>query len=371
MLMVCSLPPPVHGQSLVSDALVHYFEQSGRKFDIQDISPGNNTGVLYHVTRVGRVFAALAKVCISKHDIIYLSSEAKFGVFYLIGIVGIGRILRKKMFLHHHVYSYINENSILHNFLIWLTGRGCVHIMLSPKMGKDFKERFGKHHCCINLHNACFIDDVMQKKYERDENTGEKYTLGFIGRLESSKGFDSFIELVEKFQDNERIHFMVGGEYRDTEYEARVRSLQAELGARFELCGFVKNERKAEFYRSIDLLFFPSRYVNEASPMVCFEALAVGVPVVVTRVGAVVDIVDGECGVVLDLTTDLVEQMAGVAQRYVGDAGLREAWQAGATARFAGLWDRSREELIHLEELLFTGTSRSGAHEEMPRPGER
>ena len=58
---------------------------------------------------------------------------------------------------------------------------------------------------------------------------------------------------------------------------------QAEFGGRIKQWGFVSGESKDDFLGSIDWFVFPSRYANEAEPIVVLEALAHGVPCVTGR----------------------------------------------------------------------------------------
>ena len=63
--------------------------------------------------------------------------------------------------------------------------------------------------------------------------------------------------------------------------------------------GPVYDRRKESFYDSIDVLVFPSRYANEAEPVVVIEALGAGAPVAAAR-GCVPSLIDGESGLLLD-----------------------------------------------------------------------
>jgi glycosyltransferase involved in cell wall biosynthesis len=149
-----------------------------------------------------------------------------------------------------------------------------------------------------------------------------------------------------------RFAFVVAGDHENTEYHEQIAELRTRFGPRLNLFGFVGGELKATFFESIDVLVFPSRYVNEASPMVCYEALAMGVPVIVTRVGAVEDIVDASCGVVIDRSEELVARMAEEARSLLAEPFRLEEWRAGAAARFAKLDRQGNAEFRELRQLL-------------------
>src|SRR5947207_12174974 len=81
-----ALPPPVHGQSVVTASIISAARQFPRvgKFEVVDIGPGRqNGGVQYHMTRIIRVIGALALLLKrgSKPDqVLYTVFESGFGV---------------------------------------------------------------------------------------------------------------------------------------------------------------------------------------------------------------------------------------------------------------------------------------------------
>ena len=82
-------------------------------------------------------------------------------------------------------------------------------------------------------------------------------------------------------------------------------------------------------YRSLDLLVLPS--LNEGMPMTLLEAMAAGVPVIATRVGAIPNIIDdGRNGLLIDVGDPCqigyaIERMLSCPEerRWIGTAGQR------------------------------------------------
>jgi glycosyltransferase involved in cell wall biosynthesis len=352
MRMICSLPPPVHGQSLVNQALARDFAASVPSFTHHDIAPGVASGLRYHVNRVGRVLRASAPLAAGRETTVFLSSESGFGALYLLRLISIARLRGKKIFLHHQVYSYINQHSWLHDTLIRLAGNNCTHVLLSNQMSEDFKARFGAERDCATLHNAIFIDRELRLGHDERRIDPNALRVGFLGRLEASKGFDDFLMLVERLRDDPRLHFVVGGDPESSAYRTDIERLETALGPRLDLRGFVQGETKVQFFQDIDVLVFPSKYRNEASPMVCYEALAMGVPVLTTRVGAVADIVTDACGAVLEPDADLQSQLIAQLRAYLGETGRLGAHQGAAAQRYRLLEQRGQAELAWLRRAV-------------------
>lgn len=111
-------------------------------------------------------------------------------------------------------------------------------------------------------------------------------TLGFLGRVTRSKGAVVLAHAVELLNRAEpgRYRLVVGGETRFVgQAEAQeIQSAFGRLDPRPVMLGWVQPE---EFFRQVDLAVFPS-VAPEAFGLVAAEAMALGVPFVVTDAGA-------------------------------------------------------------------------------------
>ncbi len=110
--------------------------------------------------------------------------------------------------------------------------------------------------------------------------------IGFIGRLSSDKGLDLLAKAVSSASDDLRL--VVAGDDRwvpEGQRLAAVTSLTV-LGGRVERLGRVS---PAEFFANVDLAVFPSR-VAESFGLVVAEAMAAGIPFVISDAGALPEV---------------------------------------------------------------------------------
>lgn len=352
MLMICSFPPPVHGQSLVNKYLLQDFRANFAQVDSCDISPADAGGLQYHMKRIGRVLRACTRLLKIERRVVYLSSESDYGVLYSMMLFAVARLRRRRTFLHHHVYSYLSERRRLHSILMRLAGASCTHIVLSPSMGTALQRAYPAVQRCVTLRNALFLPPALSAGPPPRPPRPHRLAVGFIGRLDAAKGFDDFLALIDGFASERGVRFIVAGDYVGSPYAAQLRTLQRELGERLDLRGFVSDDAKVRFFHEIDVLVFLSKYHNEASPLVCYEALANAVPVLVTRVGAVDDLIDDDCGRVFERTAELVPEMAAHLRNYLEHPEWRAERQSAAATRFHQLEQRARVELTELHALL-------------------
>lgn len=118
----------------------------------------------------------------------------------------------------------------------------------------------------------------------------------FVGVLERNKGLDL---LLRAFEDEElgSLHVMGKGSM-----EAEVREEERRSSGRISYKGFLTGEDLWREVGASKALLCPSAG-NENSPLACIEALALGVPLVVSGRGGLPELVeDPECGRVCELT---------------------------------------------------------------------
>jgi glycosyltransferase involved in cell wall biosynthesis len=124
---------------------------------------------------------------------------------------------------------------------------------------------------------------------------GRKFIVGFFGRLSKEKGPDLFVEIAEHLKSEKDILFVIGG-HGAMEDKVREQIAARGLEDSVKLLGFCEVETHLS---CCDLLALPSR--QDGRPNVVMEAMAMGIPVIASRVGGLAELVlDGYSGFLCD-----------------------------------------------------------------------
>lgn len=167
------------------------------------------------------------------------------------------------------------------------------------------------------------------------------FRAGFVGRLGPVKGPDLFVEAVALLGDLPVQASVVGSGPLRRSLEERAASLG--IAGRFRWHGLVRD--MGRLMRALDVLVLSSR--SEGTPIVLFEAMAAGIPVVATGVGGVPDVVGPDEALVVD---PVPASIASGVRDVIGDPEAAGRRAVAARARleecFApGPWIRRYEEI--------------------------
>jgi glycosyltransferase involved in cell wall biosynthesis len=173
-----------------------------------------------------------------------------------------------------------------------------------------------------------------------------------VGAVVPRKGFDVLIAALAELTDLEWRLTIAGDLTRDPVAAER---LQLDIVRHGLSCvvatpGAVSSEQLGALYDSADLFVLASRF--EGYGMAYAEALAHGLPVIGTKVGAIPDTIPHEAGLLVDAGD--VAALAGVVRRAIIDPGLRQrlSESALAAARRLPTWAQSAKDFADALEAL-------------------
>jgi glycosyltransferase involved in cell wall biosynthesis len=161
----------------------------------------------------------------------------------------------------------------------------------------------------------------------------QEMRLLFVGNLVANKGvwtvLEAFLRIAPRCPGLSLL--LAGSVDQGIDKELRARAMQAGLGDRVRLLGFVEHSELPELYRSADLLAVPSHYEGGLG-MAYLEAMACGLPVVAGAAGGAAEaVVHDETGILL--RTGEAEEAAAAIGRLHADAQLRVRMGAAGRAR--------------------------------------
>ena len=180
----------------------------------------------------------------------------------------------------------------------------------------------------------------------------DRPVVGCFGRIRAQKGTDAFVDaMLHVMADGVACHAVVMGRAVDTDaaFLAALRDRVRAAGEthRFTFAAEVPVWAMPDWYRALDLFVAPQRW--EGFGLTPLEAMACGVPVVATRVGAFEELVaDGETGLLVPPGD--VGALAGAIEAILRD-GARGASMGRAGRRRAEASFRIEDEATALVAL--------------------
>lgn len=224
-----------------------------------------------------------------------------FGSELLIFPIIVGKLTRKPVLLNLP-NSYVNDakaiNSKLYPIVKFTSEFNCHLADLLIVASKDIIHTFGldKYVDKISIANEYYVDSANFKCFKGVQNRSN--IVGFVGRLNEVKGILNFIQAVPLILDREPdVTFFIGGDGLCKDYLCEYISLH-DLSNKVTLGGWVDHEDLPECLNNLKVLVIPS--YSEAGPIIAYEAMACGTPVIGTKVGCVLmNLDDGISGYLL------------------------------------------------------------------------
>lgn len=286
LLIIGPFPPKVTGFSAVTKAFKHEMAQR-LPVAISNLSVHTELPrLVFHTKRTWLCLVACAQILSWRFrggKSAYIGCNASLGIIYTALQLFCARLLPGKVYLHHHSFSYIHEDSRLIRMLLRCGQQDLIHIFLCCEMQKRFIERYGFVEAIV-LQNSAFLP-VQHVVPPRQPS--EKVVVGLLSNLSREKGLYSFLEMLEEAA---RLKLPVAGylagpaEGDDREaIDAAIENPEVDL----TYFGSVYEKDKDQFFRDIDVFVFPTEYRTEAQPLVVFEAQSYGRPVIARGIACI------------------------------------------------------------------------------------
>ena len=358
VLALIALPPPTHGQSIVNAAIAARLAATvGVRAQVVDIGPGRLIrGLFYHLRRLSRVSVALGREFRHlqfRDRTLYTVVDAGWGIFYNFAVVGLARVLRFRIILHHHTAAHTLAARPLFGCLAKVAGRATIHVALGTAMAADLKRRYAQVEHVVTVHNACAVP--APDEGPRPGAPQPRLRLGFLSNLSHEKGVDVALEVLRAGRRSSLdLVLRLAGPVMTTEVSDEIERAKNEFGGALDILGPVSGEAKEDFFNNIDVFLFPSRYQYEAQPLVVIEAMGHGCALIVNDCGYTAELVDNVGAIVTDRAA-FVRTALDLCRAWSTNREELQRQGRAVRSRFIQLRQRGDAELDRLIEIFVAG----------------
>lgn len=186
--------------------------------------------------------------------------------------------------------------SFFKNLTIRLMNKYIDHIFfLSNEIANEFYEAGvarGKSSVLYNFHT------LKDSNNPTVVDNGNKVNLLFIGSVHKEKGIMDLLYALKDLDDKMDYHLDICGQVTDKNIENDFNNMLQE-NQKISFRGYVQGKEKADLLQNADILILPS--YHEGLPLVILEALAAGCAIIVTKVGAIPEILNNDNAIWVDI----------------------------------------------------------------------
>lgn len=276
-----------------------------------------------------RVIRPLLRLCREQHVTIWHGHDYKSN---LLGLV-LARLWPMRLVTTAHGWTRETWRTRLYYHLDrWAMRRYDRVLAVSPLLATQCRDGGVDPDRLAYVPNGIELADYVQhhEPAEARQALGiapDHFAIGVVGRLSAEKGVDRALHCLAALRENyphARLHIIGDGPRR-----AALHALAASLKIEPHVTFWGWQAKPRRLFEAMDMLLLPSH--TEGAPNVVLEAMALGVPVAATEVGAVREMLnDGRCGVVLPVN-DTLRWPALIAPLIVSDARRRMLAEQAAT----------------------------------------
>jgi glycosyltransferase involved in cell wall biosynthesis len=334
LLVVGPLPPPLGGVQLIIDMQLR--SSLAREFELQVANTSKRElrwavenptwkTPLYFLRDFSRLIRMLVRV---QPDAVLVHATSSVSILRDWVFMATARLAGARVICHYHgtIHARFPSGETRSGRAIGrllMSAAHCV-IVLSP----NYRQKMGSAWKRDDLAWAPNVADVaLFRNMPADMPApwlapGERAVL-FVGRLSAPKGiYDLFDAIPRVIERHPETRFVLVGVAESDSMEPLIRAEARRRGiaARLTFLGSLKGRDKAAAFVTSKMIVVPSW--TEAFPLVIPEAMAAGLPVIATAVGAIPDFVkDGEDGFLVAARNP--PELADRICRLLDDEGLR------------------------------------------------
>lgn len=173
-------------------------------------------------------------------------------------------------------------------------------------------------------------------RFNLPKSQNKELVILFSGRLQEGKGvkllIEVFLDILKNNCNNIRLLILGGsgfGNGKRTTFINNIEALSKKANGKINFTGYIDYDNIHEYYNKADLAVFPS-LENEAFPLTTLEALASGLPVIVSDAGGMPEGINDKCGFVVNRGDNMKMELKETILKLIIDNNLRSSMSQDA-----------------------------------------
>ncbi|MBP1154398.1 MULTISPECIES: glycosyltransferase family 4 protein [unclassified Paenibacillus] len=295
ILLVSPLPPPSGGIASWTKNYINFCNSVGVSVNIINTALigtrlnniNNKRVIIDEILRTKKILLAMHKeLRYKKPDIIHINSSCgKFGIIRDYVIAFLAKLKKTPVLVHFHCNIEDQINSKLSRYFFKKLVNISNKVLVLNQNSQNYVMETADTDAKI-LPN--FISQNWIRKTDKSITLNVKKIL-FVGHINKQKGAEEIFQVAKKFKD--KTFIMVGP--LDSKYS------NLELPNNIEIAGAISSNMVRDYLDSADIFLFPTR--SEGFSIALAEAMARGVPIITTSVGANIDMIERNGGIVVPI----------------------------------------------------------------------
>lgn len=294
VLLISPLPPPVGGISSWTQLVVEWARNNGLEFDVVNTAViGSRKSYIYrksYFAEIVRAFNIVTnlknRLCSSRYSVVHLNTSCStIGIFrdYLCALIV--NYKKTKLVVHYrcNIEDQINGGIIQTIVFKKLARYASTNMVLNSSSMKFVENKAG----CSAKNVANFVEeDFLLEKKPLISNTISG--ISFVGHVRREKGVFEIIETAKHFPE---IQFRLAGPIAND-------VLSVALPDNVILLGVIERQDIMRLLDETDLFLFPTYTEGFANALM--EAMARGLPIITTAVGANQEMIESKGGILVN-----------------------------------------------------------------------
>ena len=196
----------------------------------------------------------------------------------------------------------------------------------------------------FNKKNSDNENDILRQKYQIEK---DDTVIMYIGRTIPKKGVKELILAFKQIKNIDKAKILIVGSTsfgleQKTEYDYELQQISEDIKDKIKFTGYIENNELYKIQNIADIAVVPSIW-EEPFGLVVVENMAIGLPLVVTNMGGIPELVTEETAFVVENDENLISNFASKLDILIENTELRKKMgEAG----------RKRAELFSMENYL-------------------